>query len=112
MLVFKIASGVGSLFIRLGSSRAESFPITMCPESVSCLLDLALEEPSLSLSLCVRRTLFIIPSDSSLDLYLSLCVRCPLFIYLRIYLVNFFLKFFHSLQFLTESFHIKHEFSR
>ena len=49
--------------------------------------------------------------DSALEapsLYLSLCVRCTLFIYLFACLVNFFLKFFHSLQFLTDYFHIAH----
>ena len=55
-----------SLVIKLGSSRAEFVPITMCPVSV---------------------------------IYLFAC------------LVNFFLKFFHSLQFLTDSFHIIQESS-
>ena len=79
---------------------------------VSYLLDSALPEPSLSLSLCVQCLLVVYLLDSALpepSLYLSLCVRWTLVIYLFACLVNFFLKFFHSLQFLTDFFHITHE---
>ena len=51
---YHYASRVRYLFIRLGVSNAEYIPITWCPVSVIYLLDSALPEPSLYLSLCVR----------------------------------------------------------
>ena len=51
------------LFIRLGSGRAESVPITWCPVSVSYLLDSTIPSPSLILSLCVPCPLVIRPGS-------------------------------------------------
>ena len=82
---YRLVSGVCYLFIRPGFSRAESLPITMCPVSVIRLGSYRAE--SFPITMCSVLVVYLL--DSALpepSLSLSLCVRCLLVVYLFIYL--------------------------